>query len=203
MTVQEFLTNIPTDEITRRLRLLDQSLMSLHQNGLYVVCNIKYIEIINNNVTLESFKNKVDYLNSGYNPNGDKQDIIELGSIGICAYNEFSDLYSEKEFIRHLMDNLDRYIYNGKVPPIMASYYETVFGRGKVIYLNIFLLSTDIDVNARQVEGSGRGAVMTKSTPVGRALSEKEAAFAQVLALPAILVIVYICVMACYFIFFK
>ena len=67
MTVQEFLTNIPTDEITRRLRLLDQSLMSLHQNGLYVVCNIKYIEIINDNVTLESFKNKVDYLNTSLN----------------------------------------------------------------------------------------------------------------------------------------
>ena len=207
MTVQEFLNDIPVDEKTRRLRLLDQGIMNLHDRGLYVVCNIQEIEIIDGTITMESFKNKVDYLNSGFNVNGDKQDIIELCAIGICSYNGFSKLYSNLPFIKMLMDNFDEYVNNGKVPPAMVLYYEEVFLRGNVIYLNIYLLSTDVDVNAKQIEDSGRdrGRVKVYATAAGKALAadDTKAAFVQVLVLPAILVLVYAIIMACYFVFFK
>ena len=210
MTIQEYLSHVPNDEITNRLRYIDQSLMELHQHGYYVVCNIAEIEIIDNKVTLASFKDKVDYLDSGINPNGDKQDIIELCSIGICAYNHFDKFYSSPKFIENLIDNLDLYIDNGKVPKQMRGYYEDVFIRGNIIYLNIYLLSTDIDYNAKQIpesNGMERGKVKVYSTDVGRALSNREndqnAAFANVLLIPSVIVLIYLLFIVIYFVFFK
>ena len=208
MTIKEYLSHIPNDEITNRLRYIDQSLMELHQHGYYVVCNIAEIEIIDNIVTLASFKDKVDYLNSGINPNGDKQDILELCAIGICAYNHFDKFYSTPQFIENLIDNLDLYIDNGKVPKHMRGYYVDVFIRGNVIYLNVYLLSTDIDYNAKQIsesEGRDRGKTKVYATDVGRALSNKdnEAAFANVLIIPSIIALIYLIILIVYFICFK
>ena len=208
MTIQEYLSHVPNDEITNRLRYIDQSLMELHQHGYYVVCNIAEIEIIDNKVTLASFKDKVDYLNSGIEPHGDKRDILELCSIGICAYNHFDKFYSSPKFIENLIDNLDLYIDNGKVPKQMRGYYEDVFIRGNIIYLNIYLLSTDIDYNAKQIpesNGRDRGKAKVYATDVGRALSNKEsdAAFANVLLIPSVIVLIYLLFIVIYFVFFK
>ena len=206
MTVKDYLSHVPNDEIVNRLRLLDQSLYELHQNGLYVVCNIADIEIINDEVTLASFKDKVDYLNSGYNRNGDKQDILELCSIGICAFNHFDKYYSSKEFIAYLVDNLDSFISNGKVPRVMQEYYIEIFARGNVIYLNKYMINNEYN-NKELSDGEGRNnsIVKTKATAVGRAFSERnqESAYVKVLLLPSILVLVYLIVMVVYFIFFR
>ena len=205
MTIKDYLSHVPNDEITNRLLLIDRRLYELHQSGFYVVCNIAEIEIFNDDVTLASFKNKVDYLNSGFNPHGDKQDILELSAIGICAYNHFDKYYSSKEFIKYLMDNLEHFISNGKVPRAMQEYYVEVFGRGNVIYLNVYLINTNVDINAKQIESDGgRGSSMVKSlsTAEGRAFADKEAAYVKVLLLPSILVLVYLIALVSYYIFF-
>ena len=84
--------NISTEELTERLKYLDKAIQELHENGYYVVSDLAEIDIINNEVTLDSFKDKIDYLNSGINENGRNKDILELCSIGICAYNKLSVL---------------------------------------------------------------------------------------------------------------
>lgn len=205
MTIKEYLSHVPNDEITNRLKILDQSLYELHKNGMYVVCNIADIEIINDEVTLASFKNKIDYLDSGYNKNGDKQDILELCSIGICAFNHFDQYYSSKEFIAYLIDNLDKFISNGKVPRIMQDYYIEIFARGNVTYLNEYIINNEFNKDLLSDEGRNNGIVKTKATAVGKALSERnqDAAYVKVLLLPSIIALVYLIVIVVYFIFFR
>ncbi len=62
MKLKEFLSNVDNDTLTERLILLDKSIMELHQNNFYVVTGMNEIEVINNEITLASFKNKVDYI---------------------------------------------------------------------------------------------------------------------------------------------
>ena len=200
VTVKDYLSHVPNDELMNRLVILDKSLDELHQNGLFVVCNILDIEIINDEVTLASFKDKVDYLDSGYNGNGDKQDILELCSIGVCAFNHFDKYYSSREFISYLMDNLEKFINNGKVPKVMQEYYLDVFGRGNISYLNEFL---DKNKGLSGGEGNNKGIVKTKSTAVGRAFANKDEGYVKVLLLPSIIVLVYLVCLVTYFIFFR
>ena len=96
MKLRDYLMNISTNELTERLIYLDYKLMELKQDGKYYVGDLADIEIINGEVTIESFKNKYDYLKSGYNINGDYENIIQLCAIGICAYNKLSVLHTSK-----------------------------------------------------------------------------------------------------------
>lgn len=198
--LKDFLNNLDRDELTDMLILFDKSIMELHQNGYFVVSDMSDIEIIDNQITLASFKNKIDYLNSGYNTSGDKQDILEVCAIGICAFNKFERYFTNKEFISYLIDNLEMFLENGNVPQIMQEYYIDVFARGNVDYLNNFLLTHENDKGS---SGKNSSRVYTKSTAVGRAFAEKENAYADVLLLPAILVLVGLIVFFVYFIYFR
>lgn len=199
MKLKDFLNNLDRKELTDMLILFDKSIMELHQNGFFVVSDMSDIEVIDNQITLASFKNKVDYLNSGYNVNGDKQDILEICAIGVCAYNRFERYFTNKDFISYLIDNLEMFLENGNVPKIMQEYYIDVFARGNVDYLNNFLLKHDNKENS----GKNNNRVYTKSTAVGKALAEKENAYANVLLLPALLFLVGLIVFFVYFIFFR
>jgi len=193
--------NISKEELTERLKYLDKTISELHNNGYYVVGDLADIEIINNEVTLESFKDKIDYLNSGINENGRNKDILELCSIGICAYNKLSVLHTSREFIEYVIENVEMFLEHGDMPGIIQEYYIDVFNRGNVDYLNVFLeKNVEKEGNSRD---NSRGAY-TKSTAVGRALTEKDnSAFASVLLLPALLALIYIVTVITYFIFFK
>ena len=199
MKLIEYLSNDTNEELTEKLIMLDKGIMELHQNGYFVVSDMADIDIIDNQLTLASFKDKIDYLNSGYNPNGDKQDILELCAIGICAYNHFDRFYTNREFINYLIDNLDMFLENGHVPKLMQEYYINVFSRMKVDYLNNFMLQYD-NSNGN---GKNNSRVYTKSTAVGRAFSERDEAYAKILILPAILLLVSLIAFFVYFIFFR
>ena len=200
-TLKEYLSNENRDELTQKLIMFDKSIMELHQNGYFVVGDISNIDIINNEVTLASFKNKIDYLNSGYNVNGDKKNIVDLCAIGICAYNKFDRFFTNKEFVSYLIDNLEMFLENGNVPNEMQEYYIDVFARGNVDYLNNFLLKYNSD---KGNTGKNNSRVYTKSTAVGRAFNtERESAYANILLLPAILVLIILIVFFVYFIFFR
>ncbi len=209
--LRDYLNNISTEELTERLKYLDKAIQELHDHGYYVVSDLADIDIINNEITLESFKNKIDYLNSGINENGKNKNILELCSIGICAYNKLSVLHTSKEFISYVIDNVEMFLEHGNIPSVMQEYYIDVFNRGKVDYLNSFLNKHGdniVNINDyRDKNGESRNksrGAYTKSTAVGRALSEKDnAAYASVLLLPALLALIYIVAVVVYFVFIK
>ena len=192
--------NISVEELTRRLIYLDMKIKELHMNGYYFVDDLADIEIINGEITMDSFKNKYDYLKSGFNINGDYNNILQLCAIGICAYNHLSVLHTSKEFINHVIENVEMYLEHGNIPSFMQEYYIDVFNRKKVDYLNNFLSSGNYLNNE---EGRlNNSKALTKSTAAGRAFSEKDTAFVSVLLLPAMLALLYISVVVIYFVFF-
>ena len=200
--LRDYLLNISTDELTERLKYLDRALFELHQNGYYVVGDLADIEITDNEITLSSFKDKIDYIDSGINENGVNRDILELCSIGICAYNKLSVLHTSKEFIQYVIENVEMFLEHGNIPSVMQEYYIDVFNRGKVTYLNEFI--SKYDNNKEGTSRSNSIGAYTKSTAVGRALVEKEdSAFASILALPALLAFLYSIVVICYFLFIR
>lgn len=202
MKLRDYLVNISTEELTERLKYLDKAICELHQNGYYVVGDLADIEIINDEITLASFKDKIDYIDSGFDENAVNSDILELCSIGICAYNKLSVLHTSKEFISYVIENVEMFLEHGNIPSIMQEYYIDVFNRGNVDYLNNYL-SKNSEVNEGNGLSNSRGAY-TKSTAVGRALSEKDnAAFASVLIFPALMALAYIVIVVGYFVFFK
>jgi len=199
--LRDYLLNVSTEELTERLKYLDKAINELHNNGYYVVGDLADIEIINNEITIDSFKDKIDYLNSGINENGKNKDILELCSIGICAYNKLSVLHTSREFIEYVIENVEMFLEHGNIPSIIQEYYIDVFNRGNVDYLNAFL-EKNVDKEGSSRSNS-RGAY-TKSTAVGRAFSEKEnSAFASILILPALLALIYIIAVVVYFVVFK
>ena len=215
MTVKEYLSNIPTDEITERLKYLDSVLMELHRHGYYLVCNLEDIEIIDGKVMLSSFKDKVDYLDSGIKNKADKWDIVELCSIGICAYNHFSHFSSSKDFIKNsIINGFKEMVMNERFPKYMQEYYIDVFQAVSSYYNNnenedeldsINYFNNFVDkYYSEEISGNTRGNVKVKANSYARLFSDdNEAAYARVLLLPSILVLVYLIVLVIYFIFFR
>ena len=164
--LRDYLMNISTKELTERLKYLDKAIQELHDNGYYVVSDLAEIDIINNEVTLDSFKDKIDYLNSGINENGKNKNILELCSIGICAYNKLSVLHTSKDFIVYVIDNVEMFLEHGDIPGTMQEYYIDVFNRGKVDYLNSFLLNYGENENTNNSLSNSK--VYTKATEAGK-----------------------------------
>lgn len=188
------------DEITNQIIILDKCLKELHQSGFYVVSDLAELSVENDEITMASFKNKIDYIDSGFNENGVKKNILEAAAVGICAYNHFDVLHTSKDFISYLIDNLDAFLLNGNVPKYMKEYYIDVLLRGNVSYINDFLMKYDNGNNKNDV----KNRVYTKTTAVGRALSNSdEAAYARVLLLPAIMVLIFVVFIVAYMIFMR
>ena len=71
MNLKDYLNCSDKEELTEHLKKLDLSIMALHQNGFYIVSfDPNNIMLYNGELTLASFKDKIDYLNSGLNNNG-------------------------------------------------------------------------------------------------------------------------------------
>ncbi len=170
--LRDYLMNISTEELTERLKYLDKAIQELHDNGYYVVSDLAEIDIINNEITLDSFKDKIDYLNSGINENGKNKNILELCSIGICAYNKLSVLHTSKDFIVYVIDNVEMFLEHGNIPGVMQEYYIDVFNRGKVDYLNSFLQKQGSEYQEGNANSNSRGQY-TKTNAAGKLMSEK------------------------------
>lgn len=171
--LRDYLMNISTEELTERLKYIDKAIQELHYYGYYVVSDLADMEIINNEVTLDSFKDKIDYLDSGINEQGKNKNILELCSIGICAYNNLSVLHTSKDFITYVIDNVEMFLEHGNIPDVMQEYYIDVFNRGKVDYLNNYL-STNMDKDGLSRSNSIGAYTKVKATEAGRALVQKE-----------------------------
>lgn len=170
-------------EITDVLAYLDLKLMMLHQEGKYL------------------FRNSTIYENNSDNQDVNIKDDIEyLVVLGICAYNHFDDIKISHEFIYYLKDkdNLLKFLENGNVPKYMKDYYIDVLLKDNVDYLYNFLLQYD-----NNGKGNSRSKVYSKNTAAGRALRSDEAAYANVMIFPAILILIIIVFLVSYMIFVR
>lgn len=192
LTLKDYLLDCPTEDLKERLIKLDASIMALHNNGLYIVnFDANHIKLYNDELSLASFNDKIDYLDSGINPNGDKHDILEMCAIGICAYNKFTIFYTNDEFLKYLASNFDAFCNNGKIPKEMLEYYESVLINGNIDYLNNYLYKKQNE-NANNNQVLGNSNRLSKSTAIGRAFdNSREAAYVSVLILPALIVLIY------------
>ena len=200
ITLKEYLLDCSIDELFERLMKLDASIMALHQNGFFIVnFDANNIKLKDNELSLSSFNGKIDYLNSGYNLNGDKQDILEMCAIGICAYNGFTSFYTNKEFLAYLISNFDTFSSNGKIPKDMLEYYESVLINGNIDYLNNFMYKKkNENANSNQVMGNSNR--LSKSTAIGRAFdNSRESAYVSVLIIPALAVLIYFVILVILF----
>lgn len=195
VNLREYLTCDSKDELTERLMKLDASIMALHQHGFYVVnFDANNIKLYNDELNLSSFNNKIDYLDSGINADGDKKDILEMCAIGICAYNGFSSFYTNKEFLAYLIANFETFVNGDKIPKEMMDYYYSVLVDGNIDYLNNYMFKKN-NQNASNSQVSSNSYHLSKSTAIGRSFVDKEAAFANVLLIPAVLVLVYLVIL--------
>lgn len=201
-TLKNHLNNCQRDILKDELLKLDASIMTLHQNGFYVVgFDPNTIKVYNGEFNLSSFNNKIDYLNSGYNENGDKKDILEICAIGICAYNRLSEYYINKNFLNYIKNILETISYKevelsselkrfrANIPDEMFDYYCDVFVNGNIDYLNNYLYKKN---NSNNSQVSSNSYKLTKSTQIGKQFSENDAAYVNVLLIPAMMVLIYL-----------
>lgn len=179
MNLKEYLLNCEEDELFKKLIYLDASLKSLHEHGYYVSYSLSDIKVNDDVIDLSSFENKVDLIKGGLDEDGDKHDILELATIGIFAYNDFSQFYYSKDIVVSITENLEQFL--DKVPTNMRDYYREIFS-GNILYLNDFLINNKNDSIC----------INSNKTDVGKAFSHSESlGFANVLTLPAIFLVVY------------
>lgn len=210
LSLKDYLLDCSQDELTERLIKLDASIMALHlRKNLYIVgFDANKIKLYDGELNFRSFNDKLDYLHqsdnpnigSGLNANGDKKDILEMCAVGICAYNGFTSFYTNNEFIAYLISNFDMFCNNGKIPSMMIEYYQSVLVNGDIDYLNNFLYKKQNEnANSSQIQSNGNR--LTKSTAIGRAFDDKEAAYVNVLLLPALVTLIIITILVGYLIF--
>jgi len=192
ITLKEYLLDCSQEELVSRLMKLDASIMALHQNGFFIVnFDPNTIKLYNGELNLSSFKGKIDKIGSGYDDNGAKQDILKMCSIGICAYNGFTVFYTNKEFLAYLISEFDKFCNNGRIPKEMFEYYEDVLINGNIDYLNNFMFKKKNE-NADNTQVMGNSNRLSKSTAIGRAFDpNREAAYVNVLIIPALMVLIY------------
>lgn len=225
MKLREYFNGISPDEITKRLLYLDKTIMDMHhlklydkqngveRDGIFYVGDLGDIEIIDGKITPESLYNRWNYLDSGYDDRNKaiNKNILEVCSIGLCAYNNITILHLDKNFIKNvILDRLDELLKNSGIPPFLHEYYIDVFYRGKVDYLNNFVM----EYNEMNNASKGNQKVLVKTTKAvenylqeesdfNRSISNNDAAYTKILLLPALLILVVLVFLVVYFIVFR
>lgn len=222
MKLIEYLSDVPSEEITQRLLKLFDGLWKVHNYninnpklyektpGFYFTKDLREVEV--NEEGLYYIENAVDYIIDDESIKKKNWDIIELCIIGICAYDnisEYFNIYNDyagtMNFIRSVRDKIDDYTGNAMVPPVMREYFIDVLVRSNYDYASNYYYKNYQD---KELDGGREtGRVKTKSTPAGRAMAamydNNQNAYADVLLLPALLTLIYLVTFITYFIFFR
>ena len=207
MNAREFLDrSANNDDLLERLIYLDTMIMYFHQSGRYATLPLSELEIYNDGIKLDSFKNRFDYLKSndsdeiGYNINGDLEDLQELCLLGIRAYNGFNMKYDRNMAIMNAFKDesmLEQYLKNVNIPQALKEYYKEVLVRNKKIYLNQYM-KKEQEMNS----GEEKGRRLAKHLP-GFGDNNDEAAYVNTLIIPSIVALLYLTILSVYFIYFR
>lgn len=217
MKVRDYLRNVSPRELTKRLIKLDQAVCDIHSQGYYAVMDIADAEIIDDTLKLESFNNKLDYINSGLNTGGHAEnlDFLQLCVLGLCAYYKVTYLYFSQAFVQFIIDDINsgnsKYL-SADMPDVMREYYIDVFKRNNLDSLNNFL--EVYLANDEMSDGMGNQKKLVKATEQGikeaaylkeqaKVKEESATGFASILLLPALLTLIYLLAIVVYFIFIK
>ena len=196
-------------ELINRLIQVDLFLKYLHHNKKMYIFSFDpdSITLYNGQLTMQSFHDKVNYLNEYYKGteyydqnggfkndiNAIADDIEELSAAGVCAFNKMK-IATSKQMRAYLKENLTLFNANGQIPSEVYEYYEDIFVNGNIEYLSDFLQKV-MQEKAGNDKNNKKGRIYSYSTAAGRALSEKNeenAAFISVLIIPSIMVLIYL-----------
>lgn len=186
-------------EITEKLMTLDGFLREIHSHNYYVIGNIGNLDVFDD-LTWDSFKNKMVSLDDDYNSKGKEYNILNAAILGVCAYNNI-DVELTSSFQQYVCsdDGINKLLKNGKIPNKIQDYYLNVIYNLNFEYLNDFI---------NKLNG-GKGNVnsksYTKSTAAGRIyankyLNKEENAYVNILILPSIFVLIYLIIIVVSFI---
>lgn len=179
------------EEITNILISFDHMLELLHNNGLCIYdFNPKKIILYNDKFTYQSFNGLLNDI--GVAESMKTLNIYQLSKIGLMAYNnQVVDGKMNQEHFEFIQNNLEQFNINNNIPSDIYEYYEEVFRRLNITYLNDYLVKKEMESNSNQNTN-----VMRKSlaTDIGRAYAkeEKESAFINILFIPSILALGYL-----------
>ena len=167
MTLFEKIEEISSDpvQLTNFLIQLDSWLEYLHNNNFYIYdFNPKKIVLENGKLTFNSFRLVLGNLSACQNAK--EINIFQNSKIGLFAYNHMPvDGNMNQEHFNFLQDNLEKFNQLGIIPEEIYEYYEEVFRRLNVCYMN---------------------------DAIGRAFVNEEAAYVNILFIPSILTLIYL-----------
>lgn len=177
------------DKLTNILIQLDSCLKYLHNHGFCVYdFDPKKIILENNKLTFNSFRYVINNIID--HDSASKINIFQNCKIGLFAYNNVvSDGNMNQEHFSFLQENLEKFNQNGLIPDSIYEYYEEIFKRLNVTYMNDYLIKKQTELN-----GNSNTNVRRKSlaTDIGRAFVNEDAAYVNVLLLPTLLTLIYL-----------
>jgi len=180
-------------DLKDKLLLMDRALIEVHQNRMYVSSNLLDALIVDNKI-LPSSMTFASFEDNESLEKAQAQDIMELGAIGICAYNRFGEYegypkyFVEPSFVNGLLNDVETYLKREGIPDDVKDYYRTIFTLLNFKYMTNYFAEL-------QKGGKGNARVLVYSTPEGRAFANKENnsdGFTSIIAIPVILSIIYI-----------
>ena len=99
-----------------------------------------------------------------------------------------------------LQTYLQEFNKRGQIPSEIYEYYEDVLLRANIVYLNDYLVQKKQELNGNQSTNVRR---KSKTTSIGTAFANNEAAYVNVLFLPTIITLIYILSLVLFIIFVK
>lgn len=191
MNLYDYLRDIGDNqiELTNILIQLDKALAYLHSQGFCIYdFEPKKIILYDNKITLNSFKGILNKLN--INPNAKQINIYQLAKIGLFAYNKIPvDGNMNLNHYKFLQSYLQEFNKRGQIPQEIYEYYQDIILNSNIMYLNDYLLQKQQETNANQNSNVKR---KTKTTAIGQALANNEAAYISILYLPTLATLIYL-----------
>ena len=190
------------EEITKILVSFDHMLELLHNNGLCIYdFNPKKIMLYDDKFNYQSFNRVINDINVADNMK--TLNIYQLAKIGLMAYNnKIVDGKINQDHFDFIQYNIKKFNSNGNIPEDIYEYYEELFLRLNIMYLNDYLIKKQ-----QELEGNENSIVMKKSlsTAVGRAYvgDNNDNAFVNILFIPSILVLLYFISLLIYILLIK
>ena len=94
-----------------------------------------------------------------------------------------------QEHFNFLQENLDKFNKNGQIPEEIYEYYEEVFRRLNVVYMNDYLVKKQVELNGSQNTNVRRKSL---ATAPGASLAREDSAFVNILFLPTLFAFIYL-----------
>lgn len=177
------------DKLTNILIQLDSWLKYLHNHGFCVYdFDPKKIILENNKLTFNSFRYVIN--NIFDQDSASKINIFQNCKIGLFAYNNvINDGNMNQEHFTFLQENLEKFNQNGLIPDSIFEYYEEIFKRLNVVYMNDYLVKKQTELNGNTNTNVRRKSLATN---IGRAYVNDDNAYVNVLLLPTLLTLIYL-----------